>query len=58
MAAPKRTFTLAEKKAALDLFNSHDQGRFRELITEAGNDRNVEKGEAWNGFTTAYQQVW
>ena len=55
---PKRSFTPWEKQKALDLYNSYDQGRFKLLVTEAGSDKNAEKGDAWNGFTSAYQQVW
>ena len=36
----KRAFTNEEKKEALDLFNSFDGGRFKELVLEASNDKN------------------
>ena len=36
--------TNEEKKEALDLFNSFDGGLFKELVLEAGNDKNSEKG--------------
>ena len=42
--AAKRAFMNEEKKEALDLFNSFDGRRFKELVLEAGNDKNSEKG--------------
>ena len=33
-----------EKKETLDLFNSFDGGRFKELVLEAGNDKISKKG--------------
>ena len=42
--AAKRAFTNEEKKVALDLFSSFDGGRCKELVLEAGNDKNSEKG--------------
>ena len=45
-----------EKKQALDLFNRYDGGQFYKLVVEAGNDKNSEKGAAWDKFTLAVQQ--
>ena len=54
----KRAFTNEEKNWAMDLFNTFDGGRFCKLVGEAGNDKNSEKGAAWDKFTLAFQQVW
>ena len=42
--AAKCAFTNEEKKEALDLFNSFDGGQCKELVLEAGNNKNSEKG--------------
>ena len=41
----KRDFTNEEKKEALD-FNSIEDVQFKELVVEAGNVKNAEKGAA------------
>ena len=42
--AAKCAFTNEEKKEALDLFNSFNGGQCKELVLEAGNNKNSEKG--------------
>ena len=53
----KRSFTQEERKAAMDLFNSFESGQFKVLVLEAGNDKNAEKGAAWDRFTAAFREV-
>ena len=52
-----RAFTNEEKNLAMNLFNTFDGGRFCKLVVEAGNDKNSEKGAAWDKFTLAFQKV-
>ena len=41
----------------MDLFNSFESGQFKVLVLEAGNDKNAEKGAAWDRFTAAFREV-
>ena len=52
-------FAFTEKLKTIfeDLYYSHDNGQFEELIVKNDFRKNLQKAEAWERFTEAFNKV-
>lgn len=50
-------FTPEMDKIFIELYNTHDRGRFKKLCNDNNTGNNMVKSDAWNSFTAAFNEV-